>query len=158
MKNKNEVIDYQKKQIADLELKKQTLKSENTALKNKEANRLKEMSSQQYGKAALKDDPSGKLQNDQGIFSKDNELEYYQHQLKSLKKLVNCSICDQNQKEIALPCGHLLCEKCLKKQKESRMRNCPIDRKKFTDKQPMKIYLNDAADEDLYGDEVMQYD
>ena len=46
MKNKNEVIDYQKKQIADLELKKQTLKSENTALKNKEANRLKEMSSQ----------------------------------------------------------------------------------------------------------------
>ena len=77
VKNKNDVIEYLKKQIADLEIKKQTLKSENTALKNKEANRLKELTSQPYGKATLKDDTSGKLQNDQGIFSKDNELEYY---------------------------------------------------------------------------------
>ena len=82
------------------------------------------------------------------VFSKDNELGYYKHEYKKLKKLVNCSICDNNPKEIALPCGHLMCEKCLKKQFQSRMRNCPIDRRKFSDKQPLKIFLNDACDQE----------
>ena len=28
------------------------------------------------------------------------------------------------------------------------MRFCPIDRKKFSDKQPLKIFLNDACDQE----------
>ena len=72
--------------------------------------------------------------------------------MKKLKSLVNCSICDTNQKEIVLPCGHMLCNSCLKIQFSSRMRNCPIDRKKFSEKQPLKIFLNDAVDQEAEED------
>ena len=85
---------------------------------------------------------------DTNYFSKENEIIFYKAEYKRLNKLVNCSICDQNPKEVVLPCGHLLCEKCLKKQISSRKRNCPIDRNKFSDKQPFKVYLDDAGNDD----------
>ena len=95
--------------------------------------------------------------NDRDMFSKENEIIFYKHENKKLKSLVNCSVCETNQKEQVLPCGHMLCNNCLKTQISSRMRNCPTCRKKFSEKQPLKIFLNDALDQEA-EEEMMNLD
>lgn len=46
-------------------------------------------------------------------FSKDNEIEFLRHEIKRLEGRNNCSSCGEFEKEMVLPCGHLLCEKCV---------------------------------------------
>jgi len=68
---------------------------------------------------------------------KDYEESYYN----SLRMKVYCSQCNDQEKEVALPCGHLICNKCLESLVKARQRSCPIDRTKFTDGDLRKIYL-----------------
>ena len=66
-----------------------------------------------------------------------------------MRKQVMCSNCGNNPKDRVLPCGHLFCGECINDQVKSRRRECPIDRRKFTNHEHFKVYLNDAAgDED----------
>ena len=76
------------------------------------------------------------------IFSTENQLDYYKSEFNKYKKLVSCPQCEKNQIDVALPCGHLLCNDCYKQQISSRARNCPFCRQKFSDKQILKVFLN----------------
>lgn len=65
-----------------------------------------------------------------------------------MRKQVTCSNCDKNPKGRVLPCGHLFCDECINEQVKSRRRECPIDRRKFTNQEHFKVFLNDAAGDD----------
>jgi E3 ubiquitin-protein ligase BRE1 len=81
-------------------------------------------------------------------FSVDQEIAFLKHEKDRFQKLVICSNCGVNQKEKVLPCGHLFCDACIQNQISSRRRECPIDRRKFTNLEPKKIYLTDAAEDE----------
>ena len=81
-------------------------------------------------------------------FSVDEEIAFLKHEKDKFQKLVICSNCNNNLKEKVLPCGHLFCESCIQKQITSRRRECPIDRQKFTNLEPKKIFLADAAEDE----------
>lgn len=86
-------------------------------------------------------------------FSVDQEIAFLQHEKDKFQKQVFCSNCGTRPKEKVLPCGHLFCDACIQEQISSRRRQCPIDRKKFTNMDPLKIYLTDAIGDD---DEAME--
>ena len=45
---------------------------------------------------------------------------------------VKCSICNVNHKESRIEgCDHMFCNDCIKKNLDSRQRQCPLDRNKF---------------------------
>jgi len=58
------------------------------------------------------------------------------------KPKMTCGSCSENGNdvEIVLPCGHLLCEKCVQSIVKDRSRACPFDRRKFTPKDVQRIY------------------
>ena len=82
----------------------------------------------------------------------EQEIAYMKHEKDRFQKQVYCSNCGINPKQKVLPCGHLFCSACIQKQITSRRRECPIDRQKFTNQEPLKIYLADAAEDE---DEAM---
>lgn len=46
-----------------------------------------------------------------------------------------CNVCMENLKNMAMPCGHLLCVRCIDKVKK-----CPSCKKPFTSSNVIKIY------------------
>lgn len=88
-------------------------------------------------------------------FTLENEVTFLKHENSVLQKQVTCSSCGIGQKEMVLPkCGHLFCKECINKQISSRLRNCPIDRIRFTNNEPIRIYLNDQVDVDTNNNMV----
>lgn len=77
------------------------------------------------------------------------EIAYLKCETEKMRKQVMCSNCGNNPKGKVLPCGHLFCDECINDCVKSRRRECPICRRKFTNNEPFRVFLNDAAgDED----------
>eukprot|EP00887_Chlorella_sp_A99_P005997 scaffold27.g5997.t1 len=54
---------------------------------------------------------------------KDREL---QRETEALRKMVNCNVCHQRQKDVIITkCWHMFCNHCIKRNLESRHRKCP---------------------------------
>jgi late competence protein required for DNA uptake (superfamily II DNA/RNA helicase) len=56
-----------------------------------------------------------------------------------LDKKIKCSLCNNNHKEVILPCMHMFCEDCMNKNFESRQRQCPLDRTKLSKNDVKKL-------------------
>lgn len=72
-----------------------------------------------------------------------NEMEYLQLKVDSLEKKLKCPICNYSNKEVILPCLHMFCEGCMKKNISSRQRQCPLDRSKIGNNDIKKILWGD---------------
>ena len=48
-----------------------------------------------------------------------------------LEGKLKCGICLAKDKEVILECNHMFCEECINKNLDSRVRACPLDRKKI---------------------------
>lgn len=82
-------------------------------------------------------------------FSDEGKIKFLQHERNKLLKQVQCSNCQDREKEIALKCcGHLFCSLCIDQQISSRKRNCPTCRIKFTPGDVMRIFMNVNDDEE----------
>jgi hypothetical protein len=54
-----------------------------------------------------------------------------------------CMTCKQNENDTILSCGHLSCSKCIDDTFASRQRVCPVDRRKITKNDVIKIFWNE---------------
>jgi hypothetical protein len=61
-----------------------------------------------------------------------------------------CMTCHANENEVVLSCGHLSCSACIEESFNSRQRVCPVDRKKISRADVIKIFWNglSAAEEE----------
>jgi hypothetical protein len=57
---------------------------------------------------------------------------------KTENELLQCTICVENKKDRALPCGHLYCSECVKKCKNE----CPNCKKSFETKKVIRVYID----------------
>lgn len=60
--------------------------------------------------------------------------------LQNMKDKLVCTVCETNDKQKALPCGHMFCEDCIELNLRSRQRNCPMCRAKFTQQEGIKLH------------------
>lgn len=59
-----------------------------------------------------------------------NDLERFE--LKELQKLVNCSVCQDQRKNVLISkCFHMFCKDCIENNLKSRNRKCPTCKKMF---------------------------
>mgnify|MGYP001948874036 CR=1 FL=1 len=62
---------------------------------------------------------------------------------------MQCQSCRDRDNEVALPCGHLLCEGCVEELFKNRQRKCPFDRQKLTRNEILKLYWASTDDHDF---------
>lgn len=63
------------------------------------------------------------------------------------KRKMICMTCKLNENDIILSCGHLSCSNCIEESFASRQRVCPVDRKKISKADVIKIYWNESSTE-----------
>ena len=74
--------------------------------------------------------------------------EYVQLKFEDWKKKMVCMTCKSNENEIILTCGHMSCNSCIEESFNSRQRVCPVDRKKISKQDVIKIYWNGTTEEE----------
>ena len=48
------------------------------------------------------------------------------HEVEAMRKLLNCNVCHERQKNVIITkCCHVFCDRCIKRNLESRNRKCP---------------------------------
>lgn len=68
-------------------------------------------------------------------------MEYAYMKYQSWKSKMICGSCNENNDvEIFLPCGHMLCQNCKDDIVKERKRACPFDRQRFTADGPKRVY------------------
>ena len=53
-------------------------------------------------------------------------------ELKNLRKLVKCSVCQDRQKDVIITkCNHMFCKECIDNNLKARNRKCPTCKKMY---------------------------
>lgn len=65
------------------------------------------------------------------------------------KNKMLCLTCRARENEIILSCGHMSCNTCIEESFNSRQRVCPVDRKKISRADVIRIYWNGLSQDDI---------
>ena len=72
------------------------------------------------------------------------DREFMELKFEEWKRKMICMTCRANENDIVLSCGHTSCSSCIEESFASRQRVCPVDRKKITRSDVIKIFWNDT--------------
>lgn len=73
---------------------------------------------------------------------KSEEVDMLEQETRGLRKLLQCSVCDRNQKNVIIKkCNHMFCSKCIDKALESRNRQCPSCNIKYQKQDVEQFYF-----------------
>lgn len=71
------------------------------------------------------------------------DKEYINLKYEDWRRKMMCMTCKSNENDIILSCGHMSCNNCIEESFASRQRVCPVDRKKISKNDVIKIYWNE---------------
>lgn len=73
-----------------------------------------------------------------------HDSDYVTLKFEEWKNKMMCLTCHRNENDIILSCGHMSCNNCIQQSFNSRQRVCPVDRKKISQNDVIKIFWNNA--------------
>ena len=80
------------------------------------------------------------------------DADYMTLKFEDWKRKMLCITCRTHENDVVLTCGHMSCNDCIEESFNSRQRCCPVDRKKISRADVIRIFwngLSGGADEQL---------